>query len=904
MGDREEMDFVLKKYFGYSGFRAYQKEVIQKVTEGRDCLVVMATGSGKSLCYQVPPLIVGKTAIVVSPLISLMQDQVMTLKQRGIRAGYLGSAQTDSTAQTKAENGYFHLLFLTPEKACLLPASFWLNLLKLGICLFAVDEAHCISEWGHDFRVEYKQLDKLRAILSDVPFVALTATATENVRVDIINSLKMKDPYVAIGSFDRKNIFYGVKHHNHSQSFLDELVQEISRLVANAGSTIIYCLTIKEIFKSLQKAGIKAGIYHGQMGSKAREESHRLFIRDELQVMVATIAFGMGIDKPNVRHVIHYGCPKSIEAYYQESGRCGRDGMASVCWLYYTGSDFAKAEFYCGESQSENHKRAIRESLMAGQRYCLLTTCRRKFLLDHFGEKLSTDNCGNCDNCLVSRRERDMSKESFLLMASIQSCGGNWGLKMPIDVLRGSRSKKIVDAQFDKLPLHGLGKSYSSNWWKALAHQLISHGYLMETVKDVYRTVSVSPKGKQHLSSAGPDHQSPLYLPLTDEMLDDEDQDSTSGEIRKVKNLAPLDNEGFSEAEAQLYRLLLEERMKLARAIGTAPYAVCGDETVKRIALIRPSTKARFGNIDGVNQHLVRTHGDYLLNIIRHLSESLNLSLDGEASFQTAIPKAHPVLNNQRKIAPAKYDAWKMWHADGLSVQKIANFPGRPAPIKEQTVLQYLLDAAQEGFEIDWTRLCSEIELTHQMFSDICDAVSKIGSREKLKPIKDKLPEETSYTHIRTCLVMQSYGISPEVVAPCCNPQKTAELSSEAVESCLIDACHTKSPHEFDMSGNSMVHFSSSKNLTSAQGPKLDLDCNDDLVSSKRHKLVHKGSSTASEATEDLILNWLKNHDEGVPLSAIVEHFHGSNKEHVVKLLGNLESDFMVFRKKDLYRLM
>ncbi|XVF37342.1 hypothetical protein REPUB_Repub19eG0137700 [Reevesia pubescens] len=878
----------------------------------------MATGSGKSLCYQIPPLLVGKTAIVVSPLISLMQDQVMALKQRGIRAEYLGSAQTDSTAQTKAETGYFHLLFLTPEKAFLLPASFWSNLLKLGICLFAVDEAHCISEWGHDFRMVYKQLDKLRGILSNVPFVGLTATATENVRMDIINSLKMKDPYVAIGSFDRKNIFYGVKHHNYSQSFLDELVQEISRLVATAGSTIIYCSTIKDveqIFKSLKETGIKAGIYHGQMGSKAREESHRLFIRDELQVMVATIAFGMGIDKPNIRHVIHYGCPKSLESYYQESGRCGRDGMASVCWLYYMRSDFAKAEFYCGESQSENHKRAIKESLVAAQRYCLLMTCRRKFLLDHFGEKLSADNCGlaltkdtsfylfgNCDNCLVSRRERDMSKESYLLMASIQSCRGNWGLNMPIDVLRGSRSKRIVDAQFDKLPLHGLGKSYSSNWWKALAHQLISHGYLMETIKDVYRTVSVSPKGKQYLSSAGPDNQSPLYLPLTHEMLDDEDEDSTSGEIGEVKNLATLENEGCSEAEAQLYRLLLEERMKLARCIGTAPYAVCGDQTVKRIALIRPSTKARFANIDGVNQHLVRTHGDYLLNIIRHLSESLNLSLDGEACFQTAIPKAHPVLNNQRKISPAKYEAWKMWHEDGLSVQKIANFPGRPAPIKDQTILLYLLDASQEGFEIDWTRLCNEIELTHQMFSDICDAVSKIGSREKLKPIKDKLPEEISYTHIKTCLVMQSCGISPEVIVPCCNPQKIAELSIEAVESCLIDSCHTKGLHEFDLSG--MVHFPSSKNLTSARGPKLRLERNDDLISNKRHKLVPKGSSTASEATESLILNWLKNHDDGVPLSAIVEHFHGSNEEHVVKLLCSLESDFMVFKKKDVYRLM
>ncbi|GLT61086.1 hypothetical protein SLA2020_338170 [Shorea laevis] len=391
------MESVLKKYFGYSAFREYQKEVIEKILQKRDCLVVMATGSGKSLCYQVPPLLVRKTGIVISPLISLMQDQVMTLKQRGIRAEYLGSNQTNPTVQIKAESGQFDILFMTPEKACLIPTSFWSKLLKVGISLFAVDESHCISEWGHNFRVEYKQLDKLRNILLDVPFVALTATATEKVQIDIISSLKMKDPYIAIGSFDRGNLFYGVKPFTRGQLFINELVREVSKFVASTGSTIIYCTTIKDveqIFKSLQEAGMKVGIYHGRMDNKTREESHRLFIRDELQVMVATIAFGMGIDKPNIRQVIHYGCPKSLESYYQESGRCGRDGIASVCWLYYTRSDFAKADFYCGESQTANQRRAVMESLMAAQWYCLATTCRRKFLLDHFGEKSAADRCG------------------------------------------------------------------------------------------------------------------------------------------------------------------------------------------------------------------------------------------------------------------------------------------------------------------------------------------------------------------------------------------------------------------------------------------------------------------------------------------------------------------------------
>ncbi|WOG86011.1 hypothetical protein DCAR_0105205 [Daucus carota subsp. sativus] len=313
------MESVLKKHFGYSAFRPYQKQIIEHILDGNDSLVVMATGSGKSLCYQVPPLISNKTAVVISPLISLMQDQI------------------DSTVQSKAESGIFHILYMTPEKASSVSNSFWSKLLNVGICLLAVDEAHCISEWGHNFRVEYKQLDKLRDVLINVPFVGLTATATEKLQSDIIQSLKLKDPYLAVGSFDRKNLFYGVKTPNHGSSSVFEFVEEILKCVASSGSIIIYCTSIKDveqISKSLLEAGVKSGIYHGQMASKAREESHRLFIRDEIQIMVATIAFGMGIDKPDVRHVLHYGCPKSLESYYQESGRCGRDGIASNCWLY------------------------------------------------------------------------------------------------------------------------------------------------------------------------------------------------------------------------------------------------------------------------------------------------------------------------------------------------------------------------------------------------------------------------------------------------------------------------------------------------------------------------------------------------------------------------------------------
>lgn len=884
------MELTLKKFYGYSSFRPYQKEVIEKILEGRDCLVVMATGSGKSLCYQVPPLIAGNTGVVVSPLLSLMQDQVMALKQHGIQAEYLGSTQTDRSVQTKAESGFYSLLFMTPEKACAVPNSFWTKLLKAGICLFAVDEAHCISEWGHDFRLEYKQLDKLRPILSDVPFVSLTATATEKVRLDIIKSLKMKDPYVAVGSFDRQNLFYGVKPFNRGYPFLDELVQEVSKSVATAGSTIIYCLTIKDveqIHQLLESTGIKAGIYHGQMGNKAREEAHRLFIRDELNVMVATIAFGMGIDKPNIRQVIHYGCPKSLETYYQESGRCGRDGIASICWLYYTRQDFTKSDFYCSGLQTESQIKAVLDSLMEAQKYCLLTTCRRKFLLEHFGEKVPAENCGNCDNCTTIRRERDMSKEAYLLMACIHSCRGNWGLNLPIDVLRGSRSKRIVDVQFDKLPLHGLGKAYSSNWWKSLGSQLISHGYLKETISDVYRFVSVSTKGVQYLNSAGPDSQPPLVLPIADDMY--EEDEGVPGQVEGLKSLPSFECEGLAEAEVHLYHTLLEERANLAKATGTAPYAICGEATIRKIALVRPSTKARLANIDGVNQHFVTTYGDHFLQAIRHLSQDLNMSLDGEVNIQAlSVKKVTPVQTHPRKLTPAKFEAWRMWHEDGHSIEKIANFPGRSAPIKEGTVLSYLLEAFQEGLATDWPRFCAEIELTPEMFANILDAVTKVGSTEKLKPIKDELPENVSYSHVKAGLTMLSCGISsPSKLKPLGRTNEVPEVAESlpnSLASCLAaESCN--SDHRLPKMGK-------------------DEEGDYDLLRSKRCKVdTGKDCCSTMEATQSSLVAWLKNHDNGVALHDIMEHFRASSEESIRTLLVGLESDFVIYQKNGVYKM-
>ncbi|KAG2639100.1 hypothetical protein PVAP13_2NG634500 [Panicum virgatum] len=891
------MEAALKGYFGYSSFRPYQREIIQKVLDGRDCLVVMATGSGKSICYQIPPLVTKKTAVVVSPLLSLMQDQVMSLKQKGVKSEYLGSTQTNSSASSEAEKGMFDVLYMTPEKAISLSSRFWNNLQAAGICLLAVDEAHCISEWGHDFRMEYKELHLLRDLLVGVPFVALTATATERVRRDISTSLVLCDPHVVVGSFDRHNLFYGVKSCNRSISFINELVKDVSKRNAAGESTIVYCTTIREteqVHDALVTAGIKSGIYHGKMGSRAREESHRSFIRDEVRVMVATIAFGMGIDKPDVRCVIHYGCPKSLESYYQESGRCGRDGLSSVCWLYYQRSDVTKVDFYCADAKNGTQRKAIIDSFMAAQKYCLLATCRRRFLLQYFGEELNSD-CGNCDNCTAVKNVRDLSKETFLLLSCIKSCGGRWGLNLPIDVLRGSRAKKIVENNYDKLQMHGRGKDYSPNWWKALGGLLIAHDYLKETVRDTFRCVS--PKGVKFLSAAHRIDGTPLILQLTAEMIDLEEHGSSQHKEGGGSNLVPtLESEKFSEDESKLYQMLLNVRMELAQNIGTAPYAICGDQTIRNFAKMRPSTGARLANIDGVNQHFISRFSHTFIQNITQLSKELNLPLDNSPSPPPTINPAveniagvpEPVQNNLPGIlGDAKLTAWELWQKQEFSFLKITYFR-RAVPIKEQTVIAYILDAAREGCELDWSRFCREVGLTPEIASGIRLAISKVGSRDKLKPIKEELPENVTYDMIKTFLTIEGRGLSEQIFS-------NAPASSHASE-----ASENDNPADGVQTADACDANPSAKRgqtdgmLGSAEEPAMKLQ-----------KIEEHGveSSGTTSATEESVLELVASRD-GVLLDDVVKHFNGSKRESVVEILDSLESEFEIYKKNGKYMIM
>lgn len=862
--------------------------------DGRDCLVVMATGSGKSMCYQIPPLVAKKTAVVVSPLLSLMQDQVMSLQQRGVKSEYLGSTQMKSSVSSEAEKGLYDVLYMTPEKAISLPLRFWSNLQASGICLLAIDEAHCISEWGHDFRPEYKQLHSLRDHLVGVPFVALTATATERVRGDITTSLNLSNPHVAIGSFDRPNLFYGVKSCNRSMSFISELVKDVSETCTVGGSTIIYCTTIRDteqVHEAMVTAGIKSNIYHGKMGNKAREESHRSFVRDEVLVMVATIAFGMGIDKPDVRSVIHYGCPKSLESYYQESGRCGRDGLPSVCWLYYQRGDFAKADFYCSEATNATQRKAIMDSFMAAQKYCLLGTCRRKALLQYFGEERAID-CGNCDNCKSTKTERDLSKESFLLLSCIKSCGGRWGLNMPVDVLRGSRVKKLVEKNYDKLPMHARGKDYPPNWWKALGGLLMAHGYLKETANDGYRLVSVSPKGVKFLSDGG----TPLFLQPTAEMIELEEHGSSQDKERGLNPLTTVESEKISEEELKLYQMLSNIRTKLARDIGTAPYAICGDQTLRHFAKIRPSTGARLANIDGVNQHFISRYSGIFVQSITQLSKELNLPLDDSTGVEEVVSVSKPVNNNPMKLGDAKFTSWELWQNQEYSFKKIAHFR-RAVPIKEQTVISYILDAARDGCEMNWNRFCEETGLTPEIASQIRLAIAKVGSRDKLKPVKEELPENVTYEMIKIFFTIDDLGMSEKAFGN--NPTDGARTAESPI------SCSHESEAAENQAGDVIV-AGACDSSPSTKRPRNDgASVSADEPVKKLQKIDEQGtdSTAPAVATEEAILELVESRG-GVSLDDAVKHFSGSKRETVVELLESLQCNFVVYKKNDLYLVL
>ncbi|XP_078659875.1 bifunctional 3'-5' exonuclease/ATP-dependent helicase WRN-like [Branchiostoma floridae x Branchiostoma belcheri] len=507
--DKDTID-ALKKYFGHAHFRPMQWKIVRSILEERrDNCCIMATGYGKSLCYQFPSVYTGGTTVVISPLISLMEDQVLGLKVANIPACFLGSAQKDTAdVMRNLMRGEYRVVYITPEYAGGAGESVLKDLdRKIGITLIAIDEAHCVSQWGHDFRSSYRTLGRIRDMLPKVPIMAVTATATPEVKNDICQSLRLRDPQITMTSFDRQNLFLEVLSKTNTQHDLKSLMRETRRFYYEFdGPTIVYCPTRKEtenVGQSLKAMGVKCEIYHAGLTNEKRKDVHHRFIRDELQCIVATVAFGMGIDKHDVRRIIHYGAPKDIESYYQEIGRAGRDGMNSSCHVFYTPKDFLTNRYFLNDIQNERFRQHKAQMISKMEKYLATTKCRRRMILSHFDKNCKSSVSGTaqcCDNCAEKLRaanraglstcvltaaqmnqdsQVDYSKEAQLMLNAVKVTGESFGIGVPVMLLVGSTNQKLPDRCY-KLKAYGSGRHRSEKWWKAFARVLKQEDMLTE----------------------------------------------------------------------------------------------------------------------------------------------------------------------------------------------------------------------------------------------------------------------------------------------------------------------------------------------------------------------------------------------------------------------------------------
>ncbi|XP_038060643.1 Werner syndrome ATP-dependent helicase homolog isoform X2 [Patiria miniata] len=808
---------VLKTYFGHARFRPMQWKIIHSVLARKDQCVVMATGYGKSLCYQYPAVFTGGTSLVISPLISLMEDQVLALRIANIKACMLGSAQTEMGRVTQEVlSGVYRVVYLTPEFVSVADDILRDLQQRVGITLVAIDEAHCVSQWGHDFRASYRTLGNLRTLLPGVPFVALTATATPNVRDDICRSLKLKHPQITCTSFDRPNLYLQVRMKDHIEADLQSLMVETRKFYYEFdGPTIVYCPTKKateNVGSKLKDMGVKAAIYHAGLTPKARKDAHHKFVRDELQCIVATVAFGMGIDKPDVRNIIHYGAPKDIESYYQEIGRAGRDGMPSNCYVFYSSGDFATNRFFLKDITSESFRAHKSKMIAKMEQYLSTTRCRRKEILSHFGGKgansaiMNTDQC--CDNCKqrLSRGgatsgdsdEKDYTKELLHLLTAVEVTGGRFGLTVPVYFLRGSVNQKLP-ARYQSHGDFGCGKYRAEKWWKSFARQVINKEYLAErqVPGGFGATVELSFLGHRWYKSATRGQNDSFKITPNQEMLSFEkevlkptilaqrsgpqilpstqvsnwkqvsyDDEATPGPSMQAAQ--PKVDPKEQQLQGVLYSKLMSLRNSLASEMGAAPYMVANNKNLHDLAIIRPSTKQSLLKIDGIAEARAEKFGLRFIEAVQEFCEENNLKMDNfpatAPSHITDSQGSQGVVFQRtsivHQISETVRESYNLFHEKNMSLDEIA----KERNLKETTVGGHLADAIKAGYPVNFTRLGISSALQKQI-EDVVRAPPINSDISRLGPIKALLPESVDWHHIKIVLAILQvqFGMSTTV---------------------------------------------------------------------------------------------------------------------------------------------